>query len=337
MGDAARQTTRVAKHFGLAAPVLNLAVGVIAAVALPAISEGQMRITLDPSRIAWSATAFWALVCLATLSSASAARFAPSRDDLVSLQQENARLKRLSVTTPHITALVQQTTKELDEHRTDAKACVRSVLRALCHLAWLVDGRPDAARYAANVMLFVPDRQRASLHLPPLRFHDQQISLQGVLTLRAELSALREWPVGADDRLEPFCLPVPAVSKKDGRVCALPGAPRAFIDGAPVAYEDADRMLEWSEAESAFSPAVREELRSYLGSPAGSLVKSFIALPLQSVTPVELGALVNIHRDHPGILAEYAEEFVELAQPFLQHAAFHVARVVRLDKTQRDA
>src|SRR5690606_8412012 len=120
-------------------------------------------------------------------------------------------------------------------------------LDGMCSLVSAFENYPDGAVYSANIMAFrdVEDLspEEAQAILGRLRFMDLKTlhGLRGVLDLQPRLSSSSrdQDSFAIDPELKPLALPLfleeSIVSRKTR---FLPGAPRAFVDGACL-IEDA--------------------------------------------------------------------------------------------------
>lgn len=258
--------------------------------------------------------------------------FRAAKDDLVALirtmppRDFMRRCASITAKTDTLTHLLMRALK--GGNTAVARRAVPFLLRQVARLARSYDSDPNAT-YGANIMRFVPS---ADL-VPPagaevekrLRFVEEGTTiggLGGVLDLRPELSSTDK--VDPDPSLIPVALPIPI-----DRTCKhiLPGAPRAFCEGALSVFSDVSVLASWMKEHGDFTDRVRNEVQRYFGE--NTAFRSFASLPL-AVTDIkrtDLIGVVNIHSGGTGILrgGEGAEMFHHALQPILGM----LARVLR--------
>jgi hypothetical protein len=191
---------------------------------------------------------------------------------------------------------------------------VRILLYGIATLGFIFDDHPkhsggQPARYASNVMVFVPAAAAAPFFSTSvsklITFEPRDVDLgrlRGVLLLRTDLSAASDAATAQPDReLQEFALPVPLDPRtQEGRWRVLPGAPKAFVTGSIDGYQKVDTLPSWMETEGGFLHETREQLREYFRSSAGQRIRSFISRPLaDDGEPLDVW---NIHADCEGIL-----------------------------------
>ena len=218
-------------------------------------------------------------------------------------------------------ALTKESTPEAVEE------AIRVILECIISLAHFFDGRPNDARYSANIMLFVKsealdkerrDELRARLHFAPL---DVDIgALDGVLDLDLPLSATQENAGGPDTRLAPFALPVPRVKDHDvdgeRKYRVLPGAPWAIAYRRVAGFADLAEFEHWARKQGDFSPGTISDMLRYFQTGKGRAIRSFFSVPLMSREGDPVGVL-NLNRNLAGMLGERAWElFLPFTSPF---------------------
>lgn len=210
---------------------------------------------------------------------------------------------------------------------------IRVLLHGLASLALAYDDNPlvdgHGALYSANVMVFVPNADAASLTVnffPPELDREQ---LRGVLLLRQDLSATSE-SVEPDALVSAIALPVPVAAERDGRWVALAGGPRAFLTGAVDGYVDTALFADECARRGDFQPSVLAQLRTYFVDGPGRAVRSFVSRRLEYGG--EAVGVVNLHanrRDLLGPRLEKRETFHALATPLVLDLSEAVAALVR--------
>lgn len=221
----------------------------------------------------------------------------------------------------------------------DIELAIRYVLEIVALLARDFDREADPdVRYAANLMVFVPEHEVLATDLPVLLprlrlMHPGRFirDLRGVLVLRRELSAVAEAdePEGRPDPNVPeIALPIPLpdderdparTGETFSRWKVLPGAPMAFVRGELEVYTDADDMVNWCHQHGAFDPAVIAGIQAHFSQPGQHGIVSFASFPVYLSGPrrTALGVL-NVHRNTRGMLREQnlAAQFAALLDPF---------------------
>ena len=181
---------------------------------------------------------------------------------------------------------------------------IRSLLHSIASLALIYDDKPlvsgRPARYAANVMLFVPINPEQSPG--PVEFlagDDEWKNLRGVLCIRRELSASSDTSddPSPDPGTPTIKLPVPKTAMRNSRSAALPGAPYAFANTTTAGYQNTTTLLEWCREKGDFAPSVVDKVKDYFATGAGKDIRSFVSTPLAD----ECGVL-NIHADRTDLL-----------------------------------
>jgi hypothetical protein len=209
--------------------------------------------------------------------------------------------------------------------RGEIERTIRVLLNGVAMLAHHFDAARSDSHYAANLMIFVASESFESMQLPILRaklfFAEPDVdllSLAGVLDLNLMLSATSEPGNDASDpELQPFALPVPSKTESDlGISRVLPGAPRAFVQRAPDIYRDTMTLADWCQNEGDFGKSVTRQVREYF---TNRQFRSFVSLPLYWPDKIPI-AVLNIHRDAPGILRsdanpESSKHFIDVTAP----------------------
>lgn len=214
----------------------------------------------------------------------------------------------------------------LDREQIDRAS--RVILRAIATLAKIFDGDLDGVRYAANVMIYKDskslgeaERQGISKRL---RFCHEGVGidkLAGVLDLEPSLSVSTDDLTNThppDGKLDRIALPIPAKEMNGERYNVLPGAPLAFVKHEPDIHTNFDKLVEWCHKNGNFSPSVKEELSSYLGSQREHM-QSFLSIPLitRAEVPSTVGIL-NVHCNRVGMLHDRDQsvaQFVTVVKP----------------------
>lgn len=212
------------------------------------------------------------------------------------------------------------------------RLAIRGVLAGIIKVVRVYENAPGNVVMAANLMLFVP--KDGLLSMPPeqreeieggLSFGKRGPSihtLDGVLILIEPLSTRSDLKENAhDDKVKELVLPIPTERElADGRSRVLPGAPTAWATRRAHRFASQEEMLDWCHSIGAFTTETLNDLRTYLKSPTGREVASFLSLPLPDApgtrTPV---GVLNVHSDQPGLLRDRKPEdslFV-LLQPAL--------------------
>jgi hypothetical protein len=216
---------------------------------------------------------------------------------------------------------------------------IRRLLSAVARHAHEYDLR--SARYAANIMVFVPRNQSAP-YFP--RLSDEQIRayipepisldyFEGLLVLVEELTVVAQsgdegLDVKRDDQVDQVIFGVPSLknSLKGTKWTVLPGAPlsmvkwnqmqnaetrkTASLQDAVQGFDDMDNLENCNSAgmhDEKFdvSGHIIEALeRYYKTSTCGKKVKSFLSFPLPrtGTDPAEAFAVLNVHCDQPTFL-----------------------------------
>lgn len=200
---------------------------------------------------------------------------------------------------------------------------IRYTLDGLCTLVSAFENYPDGAVYSANIMAYREveglSPEAALAVLSRLRFMDLRTlhGLKGVLDLQARLSSSSrdQDSFAMDPDLKPLALPVfSEESIVSGRTRFLPGAPRAFVDGACL-IEDASRMAELVSEECDVSPGVLKEIETYFNQETSKRIGSILSVRVERNKP-EMG-VINIHCDRPNILSDQKQlyTYINLINP----------------------
>ena len=218
--------------------------------------------------------------------------------------------------------------------KTEAALTVRTILDGVVSLAMLFHKdhqKNQPSRYAANIMLFKPIKNMAASEKEHVKKHlmfwEEKLDLNmyfGVLNLQEELSTSTDSrePV-PDDSVGQFALVVPEIpiEKRTDKehlkkTDLLPGAPWTFITKQVSIFVNAEKLLTVAKAGN-FTPATINMIESYMKSPQGQRVRSFISIPIPSSDfdskSDPIGTL-NIHRDRDGL---FAGNGLELFSPFI--------------------
>jgi len=213
--------------------------------------------------------------------------------------------------------------------RADIEELIRFLLSDIAHFAYVYDGRNDA-RYAANVMMFIP-RCKTDLSNPFPKVDQAAIRtfipepfglnyLKGILVLVEELSVVAQ-PEGAiravkDDNSARVIFGIPEAAREERRWKVFPGAPLAFVkwgeifsqDGADLreavqGHDDLTRLSECNQeavnGEEFEIPreALKATVEFYQSSRHGEQVKSFLSFPLADNKFGMPFAVLNLHCD----------------------------------------
>lgn len=200
---------------------------------------------------------------------------------------------------------------------------IRYTLDGMCTLVSAFENYPDGAVYSANIMAFreveglSPEEEQTLLGR--LRFMDLRTlqGLRGVLDLQTQLSSSsRDHDSFAmDPDLKPLALPLfSQESIVSGKTRFLPGAPRAFVDGACL-IEDASDMAELVSEECDVSPGVLNEIETYFNRETSKRIGSILSVRVEKNKP-EMG-VINIHCDRPNILSDQKQlyTYINLINP----------------------
>jgi hypothetical protein len=209
---------------------------------------------------------------------------------------------------------------------------IRLLLRNIATLAQRFDGKSGDI-YAANLMLVWKSpaefRSADPAHLDPnINFVEPETNVEAmrILVLDSSLSASTEEsePMSPDSRIASinrFALPIPEDGRSrsaDGkRWRVLPGAPVAFVEQEPNAYDDTVGLGKWFDQYGDFTESTRQAVEGYFGSEqTRRAIRSFACLPLTSPGAERLGVL-NLHSDRPNILsaAGAPSQFYPLIRP----------------------
>ena len=212
------------------------------------------------------------------------------------------------------------------------RTAIRDLLSAITTLALRYDDTPlvsgQRARYAANVMVFVPRKDS-----PPyfseevtntLKFVEPELDrryLRGVLQLRRKLSTHTDVEdSNPDPKIEPLALPIPETEEHGGKSRVLDGAPLAFTTGKAQGQDDVSHFTTWCKENGDFLQPVLEELTEYFKEHES--IKSFIAWPLLDTDSLPF-AVMNLHANRLSILGdrERAEIFQAMMAPFFSNLA----------------
>lgn len=228
------------------------------------------------------------------------------------------------------------------------EATIRSVLRCIGGLAKHFERSDDV--YGANIMLYhrISELNAGEKDILSKRliFSDENSTIdgyEGVVELQPALSVTTDSKDGEpDSSLIPIALPIPRTAVVEAgpgfefrRV--LPGAPYAVKEKEPAGFADTKELASWCADHVDVSKQVVKQIHDYFAGPAGTSVRSFIAIPLMcqpeslrhdgateslndalEATEVVL-AVLNIHSNRPGLLSDEGEplgEFTEIIGPF---------------------
>ena len=216
---------------------------------------------------------------------------------------------------------------------------IRAILASAASLAESYDVG-SGARYAANVMFFVPnlrvhpyfeDEYWKVVRFKP-KWCDEKLDLvDGILILKKELSATAGNPRAADAIKDiGFIVENKPLSDK-WRI--LPGAPRAFAGGlgeqkyAAHGYSDIAKIALLNKEDFLIEKDILEEIKNYYSKDEGASVKSFVALTIPRVRNKAANPLgvLNIHSDRVGMLGGDREKyqiFAQLMAPFISELAW---------------
>lgn len=226
-----------------------------------------------------------------------------------------AQLARLVTTSHNILAKALPRDGGSALTQEDVVALARFLLNSIAHLALIFDDQPvtpdGPASYSANVMIYIAKADDGTLPAEVhslLRFHPDRTNvsgLRGVLVLRPDLSSTSDTsgePV-PDPNLSAFALPVPFEMRANSRWNALPGAPKAFLEGQIDGHRDTHTLGHWCRGSGNFSEETAQELERYFSDEEGRHVRSFISRPLRGPDGGAFGVL-NLHSNRTRILGE---------------------------------
>jgi hypothetical protein len=205
---------------------------------------------------------------------------------------------------------------------------IRALLGAIATLAHVFDGRPDDCVYGVNLMTFRRTRalsgEEAEALTARLLFCEPGTDvrqLEGVLELDTSLSTATDAKDSEPDpNLKPIVLPIPLAENRigeNGKQKYLPGAPAVFITGlsekrAFEGYADTQTLGQWCSDHCEFSPTVVRRFEQYFCKEMSAHIRSFASLSMAPPGEPSPTAVLNIHRDTPGVLRdrEAQEHFV---------------------------
>jgi hypothetical protein len=215
---------------------------------------------------------------------------------------------------------------------------IRQILRVLAILAQKFDGDDPMTHYAANIMIFrvaseiADEEEEAILHR--MKFHDDGAAianLKGILELLPSLSTVAADQTASPDlQVASIILPVPKIGRHGDLVCALPGAPLAFIDKEPSIHVSTDQLAKWCEDNGDFTVHLRQQVATYFQSPEARMVRSFISIPLflsgdagEDDKSRDAVAVLNIHCNRENLLniendqsgREPVSHFIDIIRP----------------------
>jgi hypothetical protein len=296
--------------------ILPVAIAVIVGKWPEDVAKAHFRIAASLDAVSWPATAFWSACALAFV----AAAINVGRTRLEAKKAEDLALIRdhaiaLQPVVDSMTAVCRDAMAKYGKPHPDA--ALRLMLDALAQVAWFYDGKP-AARYASNVMLYVPAERADEGQFLRLSFWDgQRTELRGMLDLQRDWSTAMGTTAARDKMLTPLALPIPKEEKRGGKHRVLPGAPQAFIRRDSEFKQDSADLVRWCEEYGDFSPNVRDELKLYLATPAGKATRSLVSISIihPSRAHGDPIGVVNIHRNLPGMLGKKAATFILATGP----------------------
>ncbi|MFL5306222.1 MAG: hypothetical protein ACJ8F1_13475 [Polyangia bacterium] len=161
---------------------------------------------------------------------------------------------------------------------------LRLSLEGIATLAQKFDTGPEAATYAANVMLFLPPEKIGGWE-NHVRFIETGVAaqnLRGLLVLPRSLSATSKG--GHDVAIEEFALPIPKETGSDRNTGGtgwrlLPGAPMAFDRKRFEFFVDTRELADWSRQHGDFPQYLVKQLEDYFRENA-SQIAGFMSVPL---------------------------------------------------------
>lgn len=214
--------------------------------------------------------------------------------------------------------------------RTILDPAIRNILAAILELARSYDSAVPGSTYAANIMLYRPDRPiEAAKPVEVIENAVGNLEFDGVLELVRSLSTSSHLTDnGPDQAVAELIIPIPRKtdptrSKNLSELHpVLPGAAWAFVYKEFAGFATIDKLDEWLELRSSAASDRKESVRSYfrIGG-AGARISSFASRPLlepgtESEMDKPLGVL-NLHSDRPGLLAvRGGDRFSPLLEPF---------------------
>ncbi|MDP9113922.1 MAG: hypothetical protein M3O20_09585 [Acidobacteriota bacterium] len=216
---------------------------------------------------------------------------------------------------------------------------IRAIVASAASLAESYDVG-TGARYAANIMFFVPnlgkppyfeDEYWKVVRFKPHWCEENRNLVDGVLILKKELSAKAGDPRAADAINDlGFITENHPLS---GKWRILPGAPRAFAGGlgeqkyAAHGYRDVAKIGELNQQDFMIEKDILMEVEKYYSQGEGANVKSFVAFTIPRVRDQAANPLgvLNIHSDRVGMLGGAQDKFQIFAQlmaPFIGELAW---------------
>jgi len=240
--------------------------------------------------------------------------------------------------------------KAPEAKRNQVVEVIRLILWSIASLARKYDAALDAT-YGANLMFYFESPRKwaeysgGDISGLKMLFVEPEIAFERmpVLVLANDLAAADFDGATAGntdgfvERLDTVALPVisdgSARSTDGKRWRLLPGAPLAFFEQKPNAYNDTSEIGKWCRERGDFSESICQQVERYFSSPvARQAMRSFASLPVTSrLDNVRLGVL-NLHSSRANLLfGEGApSQFFPLTQPFIAMLADLVAQLLKL-------
>ena len=159
----------------------------------------------------------------------------------------------------------------------------------------------NAEKIAGNVMILINTNESleiANFLFDKLSFRadDSLKELLGILVMPNELIYQ---PDTENTYLAPLYLPVPTKAEEDGTIRALPGAPKAALNGVSWYNNVGDMDMDLSS----MSKRVRDKITNYFKTGDGSFIKSFISIRISNNPDKPIG-VINFDSRRESILQD---------------------------------
>ena len=290
--------------------------------------------------ISWKATTFWFSV-FAVGFLLGGSQWAQSRQNRRGRAELDSAIRRIESLPPEnflaeYQALLRRASNSVllgatqsDGINSTDKA-IRNVLHAIIGVARAYDTAPQTAIYAANVMLYRPERPVEAEKTVALVDHVVgNPEYDGLLELVQSLSTSeRETDLGPDRNVSALIVPVPKkISPVRGKNMVelhpvLPGAAWAFVHREFAGFDTIEKLDRWLEERCSAAAENKERIRAYFRQGGeGAYIRSFASMPILALGPAgdserPLGVL-NLHSEQPGLAAERGgDRLSPLMEPF---------------------
>jgi hypothetical protein len=189
---------------------------------------------------------------------------------------------------------------------------IRIILSNLLTLVETVEPRRPGVQYAANLMRYVPMEEVAGglkTHIEGSLLLERSCDpahAMGVLYLDPALSNSTAVEQGDQDpALVEFSMYIPKQAlTTDGRFQMLPGAPNAFVERKMWGSDIEDLISLCRSPKYAVAKEAADSLERYFRSNEGRAIRSLVCHPLMRTPGKQPGAVLNIHSNQPGLLAD---------------------------------